>query len=157
MERYPDFLNFSEGFLVENPSSILKWHYTPQELQKLFPLYDLQRKHIYADFGKRVVFDDISVSVCATIQKEEEVFKVTCFYSELGDGNNMEPMFTYPETFKAIEQRLKNILPLQQIKESTDKQGSNSIEFECRGAKITLLAQDNGHAYLYKLLIYPKK
>lgn len=157
MERYPSFLDFTEGFQVENPQAILKWSYTFEELRELFPLYNLERAHIFPDFGQRVIFDDIAVPIRGTIQKAGEIFKVTCFYSELGDGNNMDDTFTYPQTFKDIEQRLKNILPSQQIKESKDQQGSNSIEFECKGAKIILLAQDNGHAYLYKLLIYPKK
>ena len=159
MEHYPDFLDFTDGFYVENPSNILKWSYTYTELHEIFPLYNLERKHIFADFGIRTVFNDIQIPICATLQKEETIFITHHFYSELGDGNNMELKPTYPKIFKEIYQRLKNVLPSDKVKGSLDATwtGTNSIEFECRGAKITLLAQDNGHAYLYKLLINQKK
>ncbi|KOY87363.1 hypothetical protein AD998_15500 [bacterium 336/3] len=159
MERYPDFLDFTQGFLVENPTEVLKWNYTDAELHKMFPLYDLKRKTIFADFGKRTIFDDIQVAVCATLQKEGTVFFTTHFYAELGDSDDMEIEPTYPETFKEIYKRLKNVLPPEKIKGSLDAPwtGTNSIEFDCRGATITLQAQDNGHVYLYKLLINQKK
>lgn len=159
MEHYPDFLDFTDGFQVEKPSNILKWSYTHAELREIFPLYNLERNVIFADFGKRTIFDDIQIAISATLQRSGIIFKTELFYAELGNGDNMEPTPTYPDAFKEIYKRLKNVLPSEKIKGSIDATwtGTNSIEFECRGAKITLFAQDNGHAYLYKLLIHQKK